>query len=349
MPKSNHNRRTQGNHSGASKVSAHRSKERLNLPFVGIPSFYRFPVCHDLETLNADIAFLGVPFDEGTLHRPGSRLAPRYIRDASLRTAPKNGEYFDINRKKIFLKDQIENNRIWDCGDTDIRYSLPMDTFKNLSNDVATILLRGALPVVVGGDHSITYPIVRAYATDPIDLVVIDGHLDFSDSRMGVTHASGNPLRRCSELPNVRKIVHVGIRGIRLTKKDYDAAIENGNVVITDANLRKHGIVRCLKKAFPLKNVYVSVDVDGLDPIIAPGTSGLEPGGVRYDEAITLFEMLTEHAPIIGFDINEVNPFLDPSYTTAVLATNLIMQFLFLTTSARHWRNRKLIPSKQWL
>jgi agmatinase len=330
-------------------AATRRSKQRLNLPYVGVPSFYRFPICQDLDALDGDIAFLGAPYDEGTLHRPGSRLAPRLLRDVSMRLAPKNGEFFDINRKKSFLVNEIKNSRIWDCGDTDVRYTRHMDTFENLSVDVATILSRGAFPVVIGGDHSITYPIVRAYSTDPIDLVVIDGHLDFSDSRMGVTHASGNPMRRCSELPNVRKIVHVGMRGVRLTKSDYDAAIDNGNVVITDTDLRKKGMAACLKKAFPLKNVYLSLDVDGLDPAIAPGTSGLEPGGVRYDEAITLFEMLTGHTSVIGFDLTEVNPYLDPSYVTSVIATNLIMQFLFLATSSRHWKSRKLLASKEWL
>lgn len=325
-----------------------RNKERLNLPPVGIPSFCRSPICHDLETLDADIAVLGVPFDEGVAHRPGTRLAPRSIRDMSMRLVPRGGNgYFDIETKKILLEKEIAGTRIWDCGDVDILYTKPMETFRNVTDDVASILSRGTFPVILGGDHSITFPVIRAYGTDPIDIVVIDGHLDFSDSRVGVTHASGMPFRRCSELPNVRKIVQIGMRGVRNSKQDYDAALSNGNVIIIARELRRRGAVACLEQAFPLSNVYFSIDIDGMDPSIAPGCTGQEPGGLFYQEALDIFGVVTDHAPVIGFDITEVNPLLDVGDVTSVLASNLTVQFLGMATASKHWQHRKLQPALQ--
>ena len=323
-----------------------QKKQRLNLAAGGIPSFCRFPICTDLDALDADIAVLGIPFDEGVPHRPGTRFGPRSIRDMSLRLAPKaDVPYFDIERKEVLLEKEVRENRIWDCGDVDVIYTLPMRTYENITDDVRTILSKGAFPVVLGGDHSITFPILRAYGTDPIDIVVFDGHLDFSDSRLGVTHASGMPFRRASELPNVRKIVQVGMRGVRTAKADYDAALANGNVIITAEEVRERGATACITEAFPLDNVYVSIDIDGMDPSIAPGCGGQEPGGLLYHDALHIFRAITDRFPVIGYDINEVNPYLDVGDVTSVLAANMTIQFLGMATSSKHWKNRKLVPA----
>jgi agmatinase len=323
-----------------------RNQERLNLPPVGIPSFCRSPICQDLDTLDADIAILGIPFDEGVPHRPGTRLGPRSIRDMSMRLVPKGGGgYFDIETRKSLLENEIRERRIWDCGDVDILYTKVLETFENVTDDVHSILSRGAFPVILGGDHSITFPVVRAYATHPIDIVMLDGHLDFSDHRAGVTHASAMPFRRCAELPNIRKIVQIGMRGVRNSRQDYEAAVANGNVIITARELHKQGVAASLERALPLDNVYFSIDIDGMDVAIAPGCGGQEPGGLTYEETLEIFGIVTAHAPVIGFDITEVNPLLDVGDVTSVLASNLIIQFLGMATAAGHWPHRKLEPA----
>lgn len=324
-------------------------KERINLPHVGIASFGRFPICEDLDQLDADIAILGFPFDEGSNFRSGSRLGPRKIREVSLRFSyPRGGKtgYFDIETGRTILEHEIRNRRIWDCGDVDIVYTKPMETYQNATDDVATILARGAMPVVFGGDHSISFPIIRAYGNEPMDLVMVDGHLDFTDHTLGVTHANGMPFRRAAELPNVRKIVQLGIRGIRNSRQYYDDAKKRGNFIFTAREIRRRGIVECLKEVGELQNVYYSIDVDGIDPAEAPGCSGTEPGGMTYFELIDSFAYICEKSTVVGFDVAEVNPYLDVADMTSSLAAMLAFQFIGFATASPTWKKRKLIPRK---
>jgi agmatinase len=267
----------------------------------------------------------------------------------SLRFAfPRGGKtgYFDIETGRTILEEQIKNRRIWDCGDIDIIYTKPMETFENATNDVAAILSKGALPVVFGGDHAISFPIIRAYGNDPIDIVMVDGHLDYTDNNLGVTHANGMPFRRASELPNVRKIVHLGIRGIRNTRENYDAAKKRGNFIFTAREIRRRGMVECLKEVGDLQNVYYSIDTDGIDPGIAPGCNGHENGGLDYFEMLDSFEYICQKSTVIGFDMAEVCPYLDVGDMTSSLAAMLALQFLGFATASPTWKKRKLIPRK---
>jgi len=318
---------------------------KLNMPFVGIPSFCRFPICFDLDTLDADIAILGIPYDDGASYRPGVRFAPRRIREMSLRHSARGSRptgYYEFETQQILLDHEIRNDRIRDCGDVDVIYTKPMNTMDNITTAVATILNRGAFPVCFGGDHSVTFAIVKAYDVEPIDIVTIDAHLDFTDDAVGVTHAGMNPFRRCADLPNVRKIVHVGIRGIRNSKKVRDEAIANGNVIVTPIDLRRRGTEACLTDAGPLQNVYLSIDIDGLDPSIAPGCSGSDPGGLLFQEAIDIMSEVTAKASVIGFDVTEVNPSLDVGDMTSGLSAMLTLRFLGMATGSPHWKNREL-------
>src|SRR5215475_14419021 len=156
---------------------------RLNLPFVGLVSFMRSPVCTDLSRIDGDIAILGAPTDEGTPWAPGSRFAPRKIREMSVRYAgfgpvQKQTGYYDIEEDRRYLEYERAHQRIVDCGDSDIIYTNVKRTFDNITKDVKTILKAGAFPVVIGGDHAITYPVVRAYE-ERLNVVHFDAHPDY--------------------------------------------------------------------------------------------------------------------------------------------------------------------------
>src|SRR5207248_7679630 len=144
------------------------AEDRLSLPFTGLVSFLRSPACTNLDDLEADIAILGVPSDEGSPWKPGARFAPRKIRELSVKYAgygPVQHQrgYYDIEEDRRYLEYELVNRRIADCGDSDIIYTNVEMTFENITSDVRKILRAGAFPVIIGGDHAITYPVVRAF------------------------------------------------------------------------------------------------------------------------------------------------------------------------------------------
>jgi len=135
-----------------------RDTGRLDFPFVGVPSFLRSPLVQDLGELDADVAVLGVPTDEGSPFMPGSRFGPRSIREHSLRFVTDPPGFFDPQERRRYLEREMRDNRIADVGDADVLPTNPADTFTNVTSATAAILARGALPVVIGGDHAVTFP-----------------------------------------------------------------------------------------------------------------------------------------------------------------------------------------------
>ena len=191
---------------------------RWDLPYTGFVSFLRSPTCPDLDRLDADIAVLGVPSDEGSPWKPGARFAPRKIRELSVQFAGRgsvDGQrgYYDIAEDRRYLDHERINRRLVDCGDSDIVYTNVRRTFDNITRDVGRILAAGALPVVMGGDHAITYPVVRAYR-HRLHVVHFDAHMDYRPFVHGVQWANGNPIRNVARLATVGSIVQVGIRSL---------------------------------------------------------------------------------------------------------------------------------------
>jgi agmatinase len=301
-----------------------------NVPSVGLATFMKSPVCEDLSKIDADVAVLGIPYDAGTGFRPGSRFGPREIRSNSTRYSAwgawkGGGGYWDINGKKRML----ENTRIVDCGDVDIAY-YDIDRNMGLITDaVKAILDRKALPVLLGGDHSVSFPIVRAFERfAPLDIVHVDAHLDFIDDVDGMKFASGSPLRRMRELGFVRHMTHYGIRDIRSREGDYAEATRRGSRIFTREEIRDDGTKAILEKLPELGNVYVTVDVDGFDPSIAPGTGSPTVDGLLYYEVRSLLQGVARKGKVVGFDVVEVSPPVDLHGQTSLLATTLIAEFL---------------------
>lgn len=301
-----------------------------SLPSVGLATFLKAPVCEDFSRLDADVAILGIPYDGGTGFRPGSRFGPREIRSNSTRFSAwgawkGGGGYWDIKQKKQMLS----GIRIVDCGDVDVAY-YDIDRNMGLITDaVGAILDRNAMPVMLGGDHSVTFPIVRAFEKfHPLDIVHIDAHLDFIEDVDGMKYASGSPLRRIRELDFVRHMTHFGIRDIRSRAGDYEDATRLGSQVFTREEIREEGVKAILGRVSKMGNTYVTIDIDGLDPSIAPGTGSPTVDGLLYHEVRNLLQGVTKNANVVGFDLVEVNPSVDLHGQTSLLATTLIMELL---------------------
>lgn len=318
---------------------------RWDLPFTGLVSFLRSPVCTDLDRLEADIAVLGVPTDEGSPWKPGARFAPRKIRELSLQFAGRgtvDGQrgYYDIAEDRRFLDYERANRRIVDCGDVDIIYTNVKETFDNITAAVGKMLKAGAFPVIIGGDHAITYPVVRAY-THHLNVVHFDAHLDYRPFMHGVQWANGNPIRLVAELDTVGQIIQVGIRSLRTRQEDVGDSRARGNDVVTIPEFRRRGPAGVLEKLPKGEPVYVSIDIDVLDMPLVPGCASAEVNGLTYDELRqTLFAIARDH-DVVGFDLVEVNPMLDvPADNTSLLAAQLIMEFLGRIVESPGYRAR---------
>lgn len=310
----------------------------VNLPYVGIASFAKLPVVEDLATVEADVAILGVPWDAGVGYRPGARFGPRGIREYSTRFAfgergLKPDGYWDIELGRR----RLAGVRIVDCGDTDALYLDVGYTFDGISAAVRALAGRGALVVALGGDHSVTFPVVRGLdAAGPFDVVHLDAHLDYTDEVHGVRLANSSPIRRIGELPFVGHIAQLGIRGIRAREDAYRAALARGNTVVTMAQLRERGVAAVLD-ALPLRHgrCYVSVDIDALDPAIAPGTGSPEFDGFSHALMREMLEGIAARWPVVAFDLVEVSPPFDPGGLTQMLAAQLVLEFAGAICEAR--------------
>ena len=318
---------------------------RWDLPYTGFVSFLRSPTCPDLDRLDADIAVLGVPSDEGSPWKPGARFAPRKIRELSVQFAGRgsvDGQrgYYDIAEDRRYLDHERINRRLVDCGDSDIVYTNVRRTFDNITRDVGRILAAGALPVVIGGDHAITYPVVRAYR-HRLHVVHFDAHMDYRPFVHGVQWANGNPIRNVARLATVGSIVQVGIRSLRTRQADVQDSRARGNDIVTVPDYRRRGAARILERLPAGEPVYVSIDIDVLDLPLVPGCASAEVNGLSYDELREALVAVARHAEVVGFDLVEVNPMLDvASENTSLVAAQLIMEFLGRVVEHPGYRRR---------
>ena len=317
-----------------------RPKNRSNRPFVGIPTFLRSPVCLELDELDADIAVLGVPTDEGSPYMGGSRFAPRSLREHSLRLVVGDG-FWEIETGRHYLVDEMANNRIVDTGDVDILPTNVEKTFDNITESMERILDRGALPVVLGGDHSITYPLVRAYS-DPLWVVHFDAHLDYAPFIHDLRFTNGHAFRHISPMKHVEGLIQVGIRSIRTTEAIWSDSVEDGNRVVNMREFREmkaDGIAELVPKD---ANCYVSIDVDVLDISLVPGCVSAEPNGMTYAELRETLQALARHTNVIGFDFVEVNPQLDVGTgVTSYIGVHTVVEFMGFICDQPRWAARR--------
>jgi len=316
----------------------------MDYPFVGIPSFLRSPLAQDLARLDADVAVLGAPTDEGSPFMPGSRFGPRSIREHSLRFVTDPPGFFDPQERRRYLEREMRENRIADVGDADILPTNPADTFANITAATRAILARGALPVIIGGDHAVTFPVVRAFdeaGLGPLYVVHFDAHLDYMPFVHGLSMTNQHAFRHIRAMPNVATITQVGIRSIRGTETMLADSLRDGNRVVTMEELRDVTIAGLAESIPEDARVYVSIDIDVLDLPLVPGCVSAEPGGLRYEELRAALFALAERADVIGFDLVEVNPMLDVGTgVTSYLAAHTIVEFLARICAQPRWAAR---------
>ena len=291
--------------------------------FTGISTFMRLPHIPQPEEL--EIALIGVPFDGGTTYRPGPRFGPRHVRAQSAIIRPWN---------PALHLNPFTKHRVADFGDLPVNPLSIEDTFRRIEQGIATVLDAGARTVCVGGDHSISLPILRAVAKKhggPVSLIQFDAHNDLWDEYFGCKYSHGTPFRRAFEeglLPD-GGVLQVGLRGHVYGEDDFDFAREHKVRMVTAEEFHAKGMAPVLRhlKAFRGKPVYVTLDIDAVDPAFAPGTGTPQVGGFTNAQIIELVRAL-KGLDIIGCDLVEVSPPYDNGELTSLLAANLLFELL---------------------
>jgi agmatinase len=307
---------------------------RLDLPFVGISTFGKRPYQPDWAALDADVAILGAPYDAGTQWRAGARFGPRGVREASTLFSFGHAGAYDHEDDAVYLPGDVN---IVDIGDADIVHTDTEQSHANIESGVRAILDAGALPVVIGGDHSINIPCIRAFdGQGDFHILQIDAHLDFVDERHGVRHGHGNPMRRAAEQDYVTGLTQVGIRNVSSTAREgYDDARAMGSDIISVRQARKMGTLGVLGHIPDGARLYVTIDIDAFCPSIAPGTGTPSHGGFLYYEVLELLQEAAKRHEIIGIDLVEVAPDYDPTGSTSILAAQVLLNFLGFIFHAR--------------
>ena len=312
---------------------------RLDLPFVGISTFGKRPYVSDWTKIDADVAVLGAPYDFGTQFRAGARFGPRAVREASTLFSFGHGGAYDHEDDATYLGSDV---RIVDLGDADIVHTDTTKSHENIKTGVNAMLDAGAFPVTIGGDHSINIPCIDAFeGRGKIHILQIDAHLDFVDERHGVRNGHGNPMRRAAEKPYVTGLTQVGIRNVSSTAKEgYEDARKMGSDIISVRQMRDLGAEGVIDRIPAKARVYVTLDIDGFCPSIAPGTGTPSHGGFLYYEVLEMLQVVAKRHEIVGIDLVEVAPDYDHTGGTAILAAQILLNFLGFVFHERSQQKR---------
>ena len=297
----------------------------------GKPTFLDVPRCDDLGSLDADIAVFGVvggpPYDmEGSKYPAGG--ATQSIREQSMLYASLITHYdFDFGGP-IFANRDVS---IVDCGDVAMTPGAFEENAAATEAVAPAILDRGAVPFAIGGSHEISIPIFHAFADrEPYYLVQIDAHYDWRDEVNGVREGLSSVMRRASELPNVLGMAQIGLRGVGSARQEEaDAARAYGKSLIIGAEeVHRVGIDNVLDRLPDHGRYYVTFDIDGMDPVIAPADGTAAFGGLGYYEAVHILRGVPQKGQIIGFDLPVVRPHLDVGNRTSLLAARMMLSMI---------------------
>ncbi|WP_460719883.1 agmatinase [Microbacterium aureliae] len=291
--------------------------------FAGIATFARLPRLDEVG--HADIAIVGVPFDSGVSYRPGARFGPAHVREASRLLRPYNPA------QDVF---PFGSQQVSDAGDL---IGNPFDIAAAVSEiEAGARALRGRADrlVVIGGDHTIALPLLRAVSAEhgPVAVLHFDAHLDTWDTYFGAPTTHGTPFRRASEegLIDLTASMHVGIRGPLYAKSDLEDDERLGFAIVSSEFVEEQGVeaaVERIRARVGDKPLYISIDIDVLDPAHAPGTGTPEAGGLTSRELLRMLRALTD-LRIVGADVVEVAPAYDHAQLTAVAASHVVYELV---------------------
>jgi guanidinopropionase len=298
--------------------------------YAEIATFMRAPRVRDPRDL--DIALIGVPFDGGVTNRPGARHGPREVRNASTLMRAVH---------HVTKVDPYALCRIGDMGDVAFSRIYELEAcLDDIAEFYARVHAAGAAPLTAGGDHAITLPIFRAIADkgQPLGMVHIDAHTDTWDEFLGSKYMHGTPFRRAVEedLLDPKRTIQIGIRGAQNSDEGWTFSLESGMRVVFMEEFTELGVAAVIAEARRVVGdgpTYISFDVDGLDPVYAPGTGTPEVGGLTTIEAQALLRGL-RGLDLVGGDVVEVAPPFDPSGNTALVGATMMYEILCLLAEA---------------
>lgn len=292
------------------------------------PTFLNVPRCEDVQdlaALGAEVAVIGVPFGmhyDMLASRETAATGPAAIREQSLRFVQSLGHYdYDFGGPTLADRAPV----IVDCGDVAMT---PGDYAGNAAATTAAInaiIDAGVVPVVFGGSHAVTIPVMAAYAgRQPMGVVQLDAHIDFRDEVDGNRDGWSSPMRRAVELDSVTGLTQIGLRSVGSARQEeVDLARELGVVQITARELHAEGAEAALARVPSAERFYITIDADGFDPTLAPAVGVPSFGGITYQEAVTLLQGVAQRGQIVGYDFVVVSPGLDIGHRTAYLAARL--------------------------
>tara|TARA_B100000768_G_C11284355_1_gene381052 strand:+ start:1057 stop:2007 length:951 start_codon:yes stop_codon:yes gene_type:complete len=310
------------------KFKSPSSPDMFSPRYSGIATFMRTPIAQDLE--NIDIALIGIPYDGALTNRPGARHGPREVRNqSSLMRA--------INHATRI--DPYKLCNVADVGDIPFHSIFDIEkSHDDISSFISTLVGKEIIPLSCGGDHSVSLPILRAVAKEPVALIHIDAHTDTWDSFQGSKFNHGAPFRRAHEegLIDPHKTVQIGIRGAQNVSEGWDYSEQIGMRVMFVEEVQKRGIdaiVREARKIVGKGPVYLSFDIDSIDPAFAPGTGTPEIAGLTTPEAMALIRGF-RNLNYVGADIVEVSPPFDSGGLTALTGATVMYELLCILAEA---------------
>jgi guanidinopropionase len=298
--------------------------------YAEIATFMRAPRVRDPREL--DIALIGVPFDFGVTNRPGARHGPREMRNMSTLMRAIH---------HVTKVNPYDLCRVGDLGDVAFSQIYELEAcLDDIAEFYGRVHAAGAAPLSAGGDHTITLPIFRAIADKrrPLGMVHIDAHTDTWDEFLGSKYMHGTPFRRAVEegLLDPKRTIQIGIRGAQNSDEGWTFSLESGMRVVFMEEFTKLGVEAVIAEARRVVGdgaTYISFDVDGLDPVYAPGTGTPEVGGLTTIEAQVLLRGL-RGLDLVGGDVVEVAPPFDPSGNTALVGATMMYEILCLLAEA---------------
>jgi agmatinase len=295
--------------------------------FAGFATFARLPRIDQVD--HADVAVVGVPFDSGVSYRPGARFGPAAVREASRLLRPYHPE-LDVS--------PFAEKQVVDAGDIAVNPFNIGEAIETLQQEAEALQANGTRLVTVGGDHTIALPLLRAAAKQhgPVALLHFDAHLDTWDTYFGEPYTHGTPFRRASEegILDTSALSHVGTRGPLYGKRDLEEDRRLGFGIVTSGDVMRRGVaetVDALRQRIGDRPLYVSVDIDVLDPAHAPGTGTPEAGGMTSRELLEILRGLRD-LNLIGADVVELAPAYDHAEITAIAASHVAYDLVSLLT-----------------